>query len=221
MNVSVTIDEKNLIASLARYAAASGKGSSEAVAYAARQIARNAQLETVLQTARGSRSRAPTVSAAKKEQTAAWEHRIISPKKQLMSTRAGAKMRYPGMRLPRKKLAAALLHSSRLSTSEAKTYIRQAKTRQGELAAAWNAALLAAGGKPVAQYIARHGAKHGSYKLDETPENITATITATMPNSGLSHIPMLAIRKTSQAITRAADSMIRRQIRAAKKAGGR
>ena len=74
------------------------------------------------------------------------------------------KRRIIGMRLPRGKMTRAMIRDRHMSKVEARAYLRVALARQGEMLAGWNALASYSGLRP-AQWIARHGKKHGRIRV--------------------------------------------------------
>jgi len=75
------------------------------------------------------------------------------------------------------KTSFAKLCRNNTPVSARQAYYEPAPDRQGELAAGWNSGILASGGKPVAEYISRHGKKHGEFSQEIKRTSATATAT--------------------------------------------
>lgn len=69
------------------------------------------------------------------------------------------------------------ISQERLPKSARKNYFEVAKKEQGALAAGFSPAIIASGKKPVASYIARHGKKHGSFRVAKQAGQVIATAT--------------------------------------------
>lgn len=161
---------------LSIYAAALGRSAEEAVRQAAKIYAQNAQKETVLQTGRGRSGRAGSVGQARREQLEALKRRILAER----SSR-------------RKSLSAPRRHLSKVETSP---YFRAVRARIGELASAWNAALLATNGKFVAG-TRKHGTAHGSFNFKKTAAGAEAVVFARTSGAPLNHVAKAAQRTAS------------------------
>lgn len=192
-------DSRELDKAILAYAAAAKIAAKEAVDYAARQIAQHAQKETVLITGRGKRGRAATVAQAKREQLQLLRERILEQ---------GRPRKYKSRRY--------------LSKKARKESFRVAKQRQGELAAGWNAAIAATGGKYASAWTKRHGKKHGAFSQKTTVNKTLATIGFSSSDRHetrgiLPIIAKLAAKKAMHGMKTAAEKIAKAAARKARK----
>lgn len=227
----------SLAAAVMRYAAAARLSAEQVVAYAARQVAQHAQKETILVAGRGDRGRASTVAQAKRDQLELWRSWVLTmgfPRmgrihhrktdwrrgsltktalrdywfRQRMPSAAGKKGRA-------KKAAEASAAAAGTRTRE--QYFAEAKRRQGELAAGWNAAIDATGGKYAAAWVRRHGDVHGKFAKKVASVGASAVITFEGTKDGsrgsLASVAALAVKKTEQGLRKSAEAILRAALR--------
>ena len=152
---------------LSIYAAATGRAADDVVRQSSKIFAQNAQKETILQTGRGKAGRASSVASARREQLEALKRRIVE----------NHLRRRKNISAPRKYLA----------KNEISPYLRAVRARVGELASAWNATLIATGGK-FAAGTRKHGTKHGDFFLKKNPHGAEATIVVKTSGASLNHV---------------------------------
>lgn len=224
MQGKIGIDTRGLGAAIIKYSAAAKMSIAEAIEHAARQVAQHAQKETVLQTGRGTRARASTAAQAKREQIELWKTWILKmgfPRMGYSSHRKtdwrARSMKSPALReywfshrMPsvkglkgKAKKSAVAGARGKLGNNQGKTreeFFAEAKRRQGELAAGWNKAIEATGGKYVAGWVKRHGGVHGMFSRRITEQKAFAKITFEVSKVGsrgeLRGIAQLAVKKT-------------------------
>lgn len=85
------------------------------------------------------------------------------------------KKRILGMRLPRGKLTRSMMRDGHMTVKQSAAYFREAQRRQGEMLSGWNALAAFAGLRP-AQWIARHGKKHGRVRVSGAGAGTTARV---------------------------------------------
>lgn len=235
--MSSQIDDRALRKALSRYAAAAGTTVREAVSYAAKIAAQHAQKETILRTGRGNAGKAASVAAAKRDQLEKWRawilvmgfprmsramHRYTDWKGRSMQSaamrRAWFAARMPstaGLKGRAKRAATEAARRSGKRTREA--YFAEAKRRQGELAAGWNAAIAGTKGRYAASWVKRHGALHGWFNRRGRTNVETAEIVFQGTQHGsrgsLRVIAELAVKRTRAGLEKTAAAMLRRRAK--------
>lgn len=215
--MKVNVDSRKMNAAVAGYAAAMKISAKEALDHAARQVAQHAQKETILITGRGNKGRASTVAQAKREQQELWRSWIV-------------RMGFPRMGYThhrhtawREKSATSAnmrsyWFSKRMAKRERVKYFAEAKRRQGELAAGWNAAVAATSGKYAAAWVRRHGPKHGDFTRKTFSGKELAVISFQSDGKHetrgmLRTIAELAIKKTMHGMKNAVEKILARKKR--------
>ena len=218
----MNFDSRQLDKTILSYALAAKISAKEAVNYAARQVAQHAQKETVLITGRGNRGRASSVAQAKREQQELWRSWILNMGFPRMTY--WPHHRFSAWKQKSIKSAAMRKHwfSYRMNQKDRKRYFTGAKKRQGELAAGWNAAIAATGGKYAASWIKRHGNKHGLFSKKSFSNRELAMITFQSDGKNESRgtlriIAELAIKKTLVGMKNAAEKIIKNTARKARR----
>lgn len=216
---SITYDYKKLASVIAGYAAATRISVKEAVRYAARQVAQHAQKETILITGRGIRGRASTVAQAKREQQERWQSWILV----MGFPRMGwSDRRFTAWKAKSYKSMAMRQHwfKKRMPERERKRYFSVAKKLQGRLAAGWNAAIGATGGKYAAAWVKRHGNLFSKYEESQSSyqNGFLAEITFVNRLGKTQSIPLrdiaeLAVKKTMHGMKNAVEKIIKNTAR--------
>ena len=214
----VHVDSRQLDKTILSYALAAKISAKEAVNYAARQVAQHAQKETILVTGRGHKGRASTVAQAKREQQELWKSWILGMGFPRMTY--WPHHRFTAWKQKSSKSTAMRQHwfSFRMSQKDRKRYFSVAKKLQGRLAAGWNAAIAATGGKYAAAWVKRHGNIHGTFTRKNFENRELALIKFGMDDRGDSRgvlrvIAELAIKKTLVGMKNAAERIIKNTAR--------
>lgn len=168
MTTTIAVETGRLDASIPRIIAATKASANDVINYLAGRFAAEAITLTVCGTGRPKGAgKAEKPSQAKKEHDAYLKNLILEKhlKRWGHFSRSGrnASGRYDLL----------------LSEKETKAYYRKAKARQGELAAGWNAAMIATAATYPSgtSFVKRHGNVHGTFSRRVAPASVIAHIT--------------------------------------------